>query len=167
MNSSNVPTPAAAPADPVIYSLVPLMPPAQKRRAELRARHDRNRAAWERIATHGRGGSSATKEQQARIEAEGGAFSNEERAELETLDFRAEPPRAVFVYPSDDLKRLTGFMGNTLLSVTYLHPEFRGNFGDTRRNFRAVGINGIRYSGTIYGTYARAYICRAALKSAS
>ena len=149
-----------------IYSLVKISAEKQARRSGLRARHDRHQAAWDRIASFSRSGaSSATPEQQARIDAEGGKFTNEERAELETLDFLSDPPAKVFCYPSGDGKRLTGFMGNTLLNITHQHPAFRSNMGDIRQPVRAVGINGLRYSGTIFGTYARLSVCKSALKS--
>lgn len=125
------------------------------RRAELRARHDRHQSAWQRIASHSRGGSSATPEQQAMIDKEGGPFSNDERAELETLDFMANDAAKVFCYPSEDGRALTGWMGNELLSVTGGGPKFQSNMGDWRESVRALGINGRRYVGTIYGTYAR------------
>lgn len=115
-----------------------------------------HQAAWDRIATFSRGGvSSATPEQQTRINEEGGEFGNELRAELETLDFLTDKPEKVFAYPSEDLKRITGFMGNTLAHVFWVGRKFRSNMGDERQAFCAKGINGVNYYGTIYGTYAR------------
>lgn len=127
------------------------------RRSELQSMNDRHVAAWKRHATFYRSsGSSASIEQQAAIRAElGFDFTNELRAELETLNFLAEAPARYFAYPSTDLRNVTGFMGNTLARITSLGSAFRSNMGDERRSFHAVGINGVRYVGTIYSTYLR------------
>lgn len=131
------------------------------RLAQLRAMNDNHNAAWERHASFGRGGwSSADAAQQARIVAACGFdFTNELRAELETLEFLADPPARYFAYPSADCRSVSGFMGNTLARINHLGREFRSCFGDTRQNFRAVGINGRTYAGTIYGTYLRMKEC--------
>lgn len=153
-----------------MHSLVTLSSAQSARRYELRAMRDKHAAAWKRHASFYRNGtSSATPEQQARIKADCGFdFTNEHRAELETLDFLADPPERLFCYPSADGKRLTGFMGNTLVAVSVyggLGHEYRSAFGDKRRSVRGTGINGIRYHGTIYGTYARLVACKAARNS--
>lgn len=127
-----------------------LTPEQSTRLAMLQAQNKANRAAWAKYAQP----TYATKEQSAQIDAEA-PFSNEQRAELETLLFLSTPAQREFVYPSDDLRTLTGFMGNKLATITYLAPAFRSNFGDTRRAVRATGINGTHYVGTIYGTYCR------------
>jgi hypothetical protein len=143
-----------------IYSLVRLSADKQARLAELRAFAARYDAAWKRHATFGRSGaSSATKEQQAAIIAEAGDFTNELRAELEGLEFIANPPARYFAYPSPDKRHVTGFMGNSLATITALGRAWRSNMGDTRQTFRAVGHNGLRYFGTIYGTYCRLRVC--------
>lgn len=136
------------------------------RRLELSARNEANKAAWKQFTKHPH--TSADEAQQAQINAVA-PMSNEERAELETLNFRADCPRPEFLYPAEDVQRapkwafapgfdsmkLTGFMGNVLMSVVQLGAEYRSSFGDTRRSVRATGINGAHYFGTIYGTYAR------------
>lgn len=138
---------------------MPTITPEQTaRRTELRAHYERYQSAWKKHATFSRdGSSSADLEQQSRINAEtpGGKFTNELMAELETLEFLMSDPRPEFLYPARDSKSLTGFMGNTLAHVTSLGAAFCSNMGDTRQTFRARGINGANYFGTIFGTYAR------------
>lgn len=151
-------------------SLVTLCASQQTRLAELRAMQTRHDAAWKRHASFARNGaSSANAEQQAKIKADAGFdFTNEMRAELENLEFLTDPPVRLFCYPSNDGKRLTGFMGNALVVVSVyggLGHEYRSAFGDKRRSVRGTGINGLRYHGTIYGTYARLTVCKAALAS--
>lgn len=134
--------------------------PEQLSRLELlRAHAAEYQAAWNRHAAFDRkGGSSATPEQHAKIIAEtiAGRFTNELRSELEVLEFILDEPSPVFAYPSTDRTRITNFMGTLLASVTYLGPLYEGGFhGTYRQTFRASGINGRGYFGTIYGTYCR------------
>lgn len=133
----------------------------ESRRAELRARYNAYESARKALPNPNC--------IPAELAATLPPFSNDERAELETLDFRAGTPRPEFVYPAGpvdrapkwafapgfDSMKLTGFMGNALMSVVQLGAEYRSCFGDTRRSVRATGINGAHYCGTIYGTYAR------------
>lgn len=141
-----------------------LTPEQTARLATLQTQHEANRAAWAKYAQP----NYATKEQSAKIDLEA-PFSNEQRAELETLLFLSTPAQKEFVYPSEavtrapkyafapgfDSLKLTGWMGNVLMSVETLGAEYRSNFGDMRRAVRAAGINGEFYCGTIYGTYCR------------
>lgn len=149
-----------------VYSLVKIDATKQARRAELRKAYELHEAAQDRISPRKKNGWRVVSvEEQAQIAAVA-PWSNELSAELETLDFLADPPVKAFVYPKSDqmgIRLLTGFTGNTLAHVSYLGRKFRSNLGDERQSVRAVGINGIRYNGTIYGTYARLAICKAAL----
>ncbi len=134
--------------------------PAQLARLELlRAHATSHEAAWKAHATFDRkGGSSASPAQQKLIAAAtaGGAFTNELRSDLEVLEFIRDEPSPVFAYPSIDGRRITNFMGATLARVTDLGPLYQGGFhGNYRQTFRAMGINGRTYFGTIYGTYCR------------
>lgn len=149
-------------------SIVTLSAQQRARLTELREMSARHESAWRQHASFSRNGwASATPEQQARIrETAGCDLTNELRAELETLEFLADPPAKVFCYPSADGGHLTGFMGNTLVTVSVyggLGREYRSGLGDVRRSVRGTGINGLRYHGTIYGTYARLSVCKAAL----
>ncbi len=134
-----------------------LTPEQTTRKAELTAFLERWEVAWKKYATFDRkGGSSATAEQLAAIKEEAGDFTNELRSELEILRFLSEPSGPYFGYPSGDEKRITNFMAATLAFVDWLGARYRGGFqGNYRREFRATGINGVRYYGTMYGTYAR------------
>lgn len=132
-----------------------LSPIQSARLAELRAQNAAHEAACDLVSPRKRNGWRVTsKEEQAKIAAIA-PFTNELRAELETLLFLSSPAQREFVYPSADNRTLTGFMGNALLHVESLGAAFRSNMGDTRRAVRAVGINGSHYVGTIFGTYAR------------
>lgn len=122
---------------------------------ELKAADAAHEAACDKFSPRKRNGSrSITPDEQAQISAVA-PFTNELRAELETLLFLSTPAGNEFVYPSSDLRSLTGFMGNVLAHVTSLGCAFKSNMGDTRRTVRATGIDGARYVGTIYGTYCR------------
>ena len=123
------------------------------RLTELQAMHSAHESACDRISPRN-GWRVITPEENSQIQA-AAPMTNELRAELETLLFLSTPPGREFVYPSADLRRLTGFMGNTLAHVESLGGAFKSNMGDTRRSVRAVGINGTKYVGMIYGTYAR------------
>lgn len=129
----------------------------QTRRAELRARYEAHESACDSISPRKRNGWRVmTAEESARV-ATLAPMTNENRAELETLDFLADKPDRVFVYPENatPIRKLTGWTGNPLLTVLSLGAPFRANFGDTRQSVQAMGINGVRYVGTIYGTFAR------------
>lgn len=132
------------------------------RLADLRRMAATHNAAWKRHASFDRSGAaSADVEQQAAIRAECGFdFTNEQRAELETLEFLADPPAACFAYPKSPANPwqfgdVTGFMGNVLARFYWMGRKYRDNFGSERQSFRALGINGVHYHGTIYGTYLR------------
>ncbi len=149
-----------------------LTPAQLTRLAELQTANAANRAAWLEI-TKGKRNSISAEESAALTKV--APFTNELRAELETLLFLSTPAQKEFVYPSETLTRankwafapgfgaykLTGFIGNSLMTVTELGAEFTANMGDKRRSVRAVGINGEAYCGTIFGTYARMRPCKA------
>lgn len=95
---------------------------------------------------------------------EGLRMSNEQRSQLEVLDFIADSPKRVFAYIKEINGRLsfvTTFMGGTLATITWAGEDFHvWGFGQksTRANFRCVGINGRTYSGTYFkssGSYCR------------
>lgn len=129
------------------------------RRAHLRQASDANRAAWQRFTKHPH--TCADEEAQERINAVA-PFTNEERSELERLDFVAEVPALYTCYVKGNsydltkinewrLSEITTWTGETLGRVVWQGRPFSGAFGDTRINFRALGINGVTYSGTCYG----------------
>jgi hypothetical protein len=125
------------------------------RLAQLRQDHEAHEAACDAISPRTRNGWRViTPDESARIQAIA-PFNNDLRDELETLQFLDQPPERLFCYPSGDLKTLTGFMGNTLARVISLGSPYRSNMGDKRQHVRVLAINGVEYSGTIYGTYAR------------
>jgi hypothetical protein len=130
-----------------------LLTPAQiARKNVLVELNDAYNAAWKNLTKGKR--NYITKEESESLN-QIAPFSNELRGELETLLFLSTPAQKEFVYPNMDSNKLTGFMGNVLMGVTYKGPKYRGNMGDIRYNVRARGINGISYYGTVYGTYAR------------
>lgn len=143
------------------------------RRASLRCLASRHNAAWKLHASHGKNGSSATPEQQAAIAAEvGGEFTNEQRAELETLDFLADEPAAVFQYVKLDAQgqpdSVTGWTGQKIGRVSYFSRVYQSpGFGrnSERQNIRVCAINGRTYSGVYYksaGDYCRLKLCKSA-----
>lgn len=84
----------------------------------------------------------------------------------EVVDFKAGKHHAseggkYFAYFSRDLQEITTWMGDTLARVrwvgnAYLMPAF--GRPSKRRNFRAMGIDGREYAGTMFlssGTYVR------------
>ena len=127
------------------------------RRVFLADRARKHNEAWRKHASFDRsGGGCANALQQAAIKAECGFdFTNEERGELELLDFKADPPVSYFAYPSDLYAHVTTFMGSSLGVITWLGQPWRSCFGDIRRNFRLRAINDHNYYGTIFGTYVR------------
>lgn len=95
-------------------------------------------------------------------------FTNADRSRLEVLDFMAEPPERYFAYcktekrsvarPSPRILYLTTFTGDKLASIVWEGDDFKDNFGGTRCHFCALGVNGVKYSGTYYksaGDYCR------------
>lgn len=76
------------------------------------------------------------------------------RQEVEA--FKAKRPEHYFAYI--DGAKITTWTGDELARVVWSGDRFSDNFGGTRRNFRARGINGVTYSGTAYvsaGDYVR------------
>lgn len=91
---------------------------------------------------------------------------NSERSRLEILDFIADPPSKLFAYVQEQgharsLAFVTTWTGDTLATVTWQgDPYSCPAFGRSseRVNFRAVGVNGVSYSGIYYkssGNYCR------------
>lgn len=99
-------------------------------------------------------------------------MTNEERSAREVAAFLADPPGPYFAYwnargrwslpgvpaaliPGDTV---TTWTGDKLATMTWTGEPFYSSFSDRRQNFRAVGINGVHYSGTAYltaGDYVR------------
>lgn len=97
-------------------------------------------------------------------------LTNEQRSAAEVAAFIAEKPDRYFAYHNakqsgfDPVLRLhrgdriTTWTGEGLGTVKWSGDPFRDNFDGIRQNFRALGINGITYSGTAYlsaGDYVR------------
>jgi len=96
-----------------------------------------------------------TAEQSAAVDATA-PFSNEERSQLELLQFAADLPSSYCAYFGKGA--VNTWTGATLLAVTWTGQPFRSNFGDARTPFRAVHVaSGTRYYGTSQG---EGIICR-------
>lgn len=88
---------------------------------------------------------------------------NEQRSREEVAAFIAECPERYFAYRGEEQRdgtfhSLTTWTGEKLGSVLSLGNVYRSNFGDRRRHFRALGVNGVEYSGVAYldaGSYVR------------
>lgn len=97
---------------------------------------------------------------------------NRETSAREVAAFLAEKPDRYFAYwnargrwsqpgvrpelIADDL--ITTWMGDELAKIVWTGNVFGSGFGDRRQNFRALGVNGVTYSGTAYltaGDYVR------------
>lgn len=81
--------------------------------------------------------------------------TNDERAQVELFDFINLKPAQVFCYPSKDCGAVTCWTGFELGKIVHKGRAYRSGFGDKRQSIRVAGVNGVTYSGTIYGTYVR------------
>lgn len=69
--------------------------------------------------------------------------TNEERGRCELLEFEsATDPGPYFAYLSNDRKRITTFMGDTIATIVHIGATWRGPFGNEWTAFRAAGIDG-------------------------
>lgn len=96
-------------------------------------------------------------------------MTNEQRSAAEVAAFKADTPGPYFAYHAGPAfrprgermavgRRITTWMNDDLAAVIEAGDTFRSAFGDTRQNFRALGINGVTYAGTAYlsaGDYVR------------
>lgn len=84
--------------------------------------------------------------------------TNEERGSIELYEFANSTPDKYFAYYSNDMRRITTWMGDTIGEVISHGNTFKSSFGDRRVNIRMRAINGKTYSGTCFldsGTYCR------------
>jgi hypothetical protein len=80
-----------------------------------------------------------------------------ETVQIEDYEWRMFPPSRYFAYYSRDMKKITGWAGNTLGRIIYKGPETR-TFGGRRCNITVLGTNNVLYSGVCNlsgGTYCR------------
>lgn len=100
-------------------------------------------------------------------------IENRKRSLKEVADFEAGTFDVYFAYyhkPSDEHRQaninagirvpctITTWMGDLLATVKWTAPSYRCPFGDTRRNFAALGIDGRKWYGVYYesaGDYVR------------
>lgn len=90
-------------------------------------------------------------------------LTNEQRAELELIDWLTDPPARYSAYTKSDRFGITGaeitnFTGRKLARIDWRGSVYFSNFGDRRCNFGCTGTNGITYTGTAYidaGDYVR------------
>ncbi len=90
-------------------------------------------------------------------------ITNEQRAECELFDWQNDPPARYFAYTESDKhgltgSHITGWTGLKLACITQRGYVYRSNMGDRRCNFRAIGSNGLTYSGIAFidaGDYVR------------
>jgi hypothetical protein len=120
------------------------------RLSELRAKQSAHESACDAISPRKKNGwRIMTADESARVSAIA-PFSNDERSELERLQFAAELPARYSAYFGE--RAVNTWTGDTLLAVTWTGRPFRSNFGDTRTPFRAVhASSGARYYGTSQG----------------
>lgn len=88
---------------------------------------------------------------------EGASMTNEEKSELELLEWRESPPEHYSAYVRVESSQLINWMG-ALLGAICFGREWRDNFGGTRVAIRVAGTNGRQYAGTYFksaGNYAR------------
>jgi hypothetical protein len=81
--------------------------------------------------------------------------ANAERSRLEVEAFKVNKPDRYFAYRGDNQRNgtfhtITTWTGEKLGHVLSLGDVYRSNFGDRRRHFRALGVNGVEYSGVAY-----------------
>lgn len=90
-------------------------------------------------------------------------LTNEQQADIEMFDWLNDPPVKYFAYTKSDKFGLTGshitnWTGRELARIVHRGSVYRSNMGDRRCSFRAIGSNGLTYSGTAYidaGDYVR------------
>ena len=72
--------------------------------------------------------------------------TNAELAALETYEWYTKPPAQAFVYYSDDMRAVTGFMGNRLGDITQRGQRTHRLGGETMA-VHVRGTNGVEYVG--------------------
>ena len=120
-------------------------------------------AAWEAWSAQFRKPNGWTVIPADRKPPEGADMSNEERGDLELLQFHASPPDRYFLYVDEDKATATTFVGGNLGRVSFGRP-YRDNFGGRRVPITLAAVNGRTYHGTYYasaGDYARVRVAKA------
>jgi hypothetical protein len=85
-------------------------------------------------------------------------MTNEEISAAEVAAFIAEKPARYFAYRVDGESKITTWTGEKLGHIQSAGKVYHSNFGDRRMSVRALGVNGVVYSGVAYldaGDYVR------------
>lgn len=131
----------------------------ETRRAELEARATAH-AAWVDTFRGRNGWASIPAECKPPAGAE---MSNDERGELEILQFLQDKHARLFCYIDEKTMQATAWPGQSFGRVSLGHT-YCSSFGDKRRSVTLFGVNGCTYHGTYYcgaGDYARLRIAKA------
>ena len=74
------------------------------------------------------------------------------RSKIEVYEFMADSPDRYVAYVNHEKMSIETWMGDQLARIVSIGSPKRSNFGDKRRYFTAIGINGIRYHGFSIGS---------------